>query len=63
GLFSVLMLSWIFLPIYIAGQVSLRSFGWDGMGRHSGGNAGLPFPVLGPMDIHKRSQLWGGMRH
>lgn len=37
GLFSVLMLAWLFLPIYIAGQVSLRARGlwhaevfWEG---------------------------------
>lgn len=37
GLFSVLMLAWIFLPIYIAGQVSVKGEGnmvweqpWEG---------------------------------
>uniref|UniRef100_A0A8C7AMM5 Sodium/myo-inositol cotransporter 2 n=1 Tax=Neovison vison TaxID=452646 RepID=A0A8C7AMM5_NEOVI len=29
GLFSVLMLAWIFLPIYIAGQVSWGALGWE----------------------------------
>ncbi|KAK2496725.1 hypothetical protein MC885_008695 [Smutsia gigantea] len=41
GIFSVLMLAWLFLPIYIAGQVSLRASG-SGMRRPFGKVTTMP---------------------
>lgn len=64
GIFSVLMLAWIFLPIYVAGQVSLKALGvlWNG---ETLWESQTCIPSLPPVDMHwtvpKRSQHWWWM--